>query len=98
MSGRRVHRLTAVSGGDGTRTFGHRVLADDAEAFHPVALRAAVEPGTDAIALALAQLVRDRWATEAGAGGGDKVVALRGVQSECRVVNGSPDLVPDEPA
>ena len=96
MSAKRVHRLRTASEGDGTQTPRHRVLAGDAEDSLQVVVRTAVGPGTEQIVLALAELLRDRWAAETL--GGDKVVAFRGVQSECRVVNGSPDLLFDEPA
>lgn len=79
-----VRRPRTVSEGDRTQGSRHRVLAGGAE--EPghddgfLTLHAACDP----IVLALAQLVRDRWAAE---GGGDQVVvAMRRPKSEGRTV------------
>lgn len=62
MSARGVPRLRSVSVGEGTRTGEHRVLAGGAsnrEAPRPYSTGASSH---DPLVLALAQLVRDRWA------------------------------------
>ena len=68
-----VRRPRTVSVDDETQVDGHRVLAGGAQISDHVSL--VTEPAHDPLVLALAQLVRDRWAAEQA--GQQKPVALR---------------------